>query len=86
LVSASDPRDSDAMARIKVRHDQAIGLRRQTVDISHEEGWDIITVPCPDPHRLAEQVLAYGTNAVLLSPAEARQAVVDRLRTLAAAT
>jgi proteasome accessory factor B len=83
LVSASDPRDSDAMARIKVRHDQAIGLRRQTIDISHEEGWDIITVPCPDPHRLAEQVLAYGTNAVMLSPAEARRAVVRRLQALA---
>jgi proteasome accessory factor B len=83
LVSASDPRDSDAMARIRVRHDQAIGLRRQTVDIAHEEGWDIITVPCPDPHRLAEQVLAYGTNAVMLSPAEARRAVVRRLQSLA---
>jgi proteasome accessory factor B len=83
LVSASDPRESDAMARIKVRHDQAIGLRRQTVDISHEDGWDIITVPCPDPHRLAEQVLAYGTNAVMLSPAEARRAVIRRLEALA---
>jgi proteasome accessory factor B len=82
LVAANDPRDSDTMARVKVRHDQAIGLRRQTVDVSHEDGWDIITVPCPDPHRLAEQVLAYGTDAVILSPAEARNAVVRRLRSL----
>jgi proteasome accessory factor B len=86
LVSASDPHDSDAMARVKVRHDHAIGLRRQTIDISHEDGWDIITVPCPDPHRLADQVLGYGANAVVLAPAEARNAVVQRLRALTEAT
>jgi proteasome accessory factor B len=85
LVAANDPRDTGAMARVKVRHDHAIGLRRQTIDISHEDGWDIITVPCPDPHRLAEQVLAYGPDAVLLSPAEAREAVVRRLTALAEA-
>jgi proteasome accessory factor B len=83
LVAANDPAGTDAMARVRVRHDHAIGLRRQTVDVaSGGDGWDIITVPCPDPHRLAEQVLAYGTNAVLLSPAEARDAVVRRLRAL----
>jgi proteasome accessory factor B len=82
LVAANDPRDTGAMARVKVRHDHAIGLRRQTIDIAHEEGWDIITVPCPDPHRLAEQVLAYGPDAVLLSPAEAREAIVRRLKAL----
>jgi proteasome accessory factor B len=85
LVAANDPRDTGAQARVKVRHDHAIGLRRQTIDISHEDGWDIITLPCPDPHRLAEQVLAYGPDAILLSPAEARDAVLQRLKTLASA-
>jgi proteasome accessory factor B len=87
LVSANDPPSSEAMARVKVRHDQAIGLRRQTIDIADEgDGWDIVTIPCPDPHRLAEQVLAYGPNAVLLSPAEARDAVVRRLQALVGAS
>jgi proteasome accessory factor B len=85
LVAANDPRDTGAQARVKVRHDHAIGLRRQTIDISHEEGWDIITVPCPDPYRLAEQVLGYGPDAVLLSPPEARDIVVRRLEALATA-
>jgi hypothetical protein len=40
-------------------------------------------VPCPDPHRLAEQVLSYGSDAVIVSPAEARDAIVSRLRRLA---
>jgi proteasome accessory factor B len=80
LVSASDPAGSEVMARVKVRHDRAIGLRRQTVDIADGgDGWDVVTVPCPDPHRLAEQVLGYGADAVILSPAEARDAAVRRL-------
>jgi len=86
LVLASDPPATDALARVKVRHNRAIGLRRQTVDVSDDgdgDGWDIVTVPCPDPHRLAEQVLGYGADAVILSPAEARNAIIHRLRALA---
>jgi proteasome accessory factor B len=84
LVSAFDPPARDALARIKVRHDRAMGLRRQTVDVADDgDGWDVVTVPCPDPHRLAEQVLAYGPDAVILSPAEARQAIIRRLQILA---
>jgi proteasome accessory factor B len=80
LVSASDPAGTEVMARVKVRRDRAIGLRRQSVDVADEgEGWDVVTLPCPDPHRLAQQVLGYGTDAVILSPAEARDAAVQRL-------
>jgi proteasome accessory factor B len=83
LVSASDPAGQDLLARIKVRHGRAIGLRRQTVDVSDNgDGWDVVTVPCRDPYWLAEQVLGYGTDAVILSPAEARDAIVDRLDAL----
>ncbi len=86
LVVASDPPTTDAMARVKVRHNRAIGLRRQTVDVSDDGGgWDVVTVPCPDPHRLAEQVLGYGADAVILSPAEARDAIVQRLHALTGA-
>jgi proteasome accessory factor B len=83
LVSESDPAVTDVLARVKVRHDRAIGLRRQTVDIADDgDGWDVVTVPCPDPHALADQVLRYGADAVILSPAEAREAVVRRLQAL----
>ena len=87
LVSASDPAGSDLLARIKVRHDRAIGLRRQTVDVVDDGGgWDVVTVPCPDPYALADQVLGYGADAVILAPAEAREAVVRRLETLVGGT
>jgi proteasome accessory factor B len=83
LVSESDPTGTEVLARVKVRHDRAIGLRRQTVDVVNDgDGWDVVTVPCPDPHRLADQVLAYGTDAVILAPAEAREAIVTRLQSL----
>jgi proteasome accessory factor B len=83
LVSASDPAGSEVIARVKVRRDRAIGLRRRAIDHHDDgDGWDVVTVPCPDPHRLAEQVLGYGTDAVILSPAEARQAAVERLKWL----
>jgi proteasome accessory factor B len=63
-----------------------MGLRRQTIDIVDDgDGWDVVTVPCPDPHRLAEQVLAYGSDAVILSPAEAREAIITRLNKLVTA-
>jgi proteasome accessory factor B len=84
LVLASDPRSADGLARVKVRHNRAIGLRRQTVDIADDgDGWDVVTVACPDPHRLAEQVLGYGADAVILSPPEARHAIVSRLTSIA---
>ncbi|HVY11410.1 MAG TPA: WYL domain-containing protein [Mycobacteriales bacterium] len=85
LVSATDAPQSEALARVKVRHDRAMGLRRQTIDIADDgDGWDVVTVPCPDPHRLAEQVLSYGADAVIVSPAEARDAIVSRLKALIA--
>jgi proteasome accessory factor B len=84
LVSAMDAPQSEALARVRVRHDRAMGLRRLTIDVADDgDGWDVVTVPCPDPHRLAEQVLSYGSDAVILSPPEAREAIVMRLRKLA---
>jgi proteasome accessory factor B len=83
LVSESDPTGTEVLARVRLRHDRAIGLRRQTVDVVDDgDGWDVVTIPCPDPHRLADQVLGYGADAVILSPAEAREAIVGRLRSL----
>jgi proteasome accessory factor B len=86
LVSASDPSGSDVLARVKVRHDRAIGLRRQSVDlVDNGDGWDVVTVPCPDPESLADQVLGYGPDAVILSPAEARDGLIRRLQSLVGA-
>jgi proteasome accessory factor B len=84
LVATSEPTAGDALARVKVRHGRGVGLRRQAVDtVDDGGGWDLVTVPCPDPSRLADEVLGYGIDAVILSPAEAREAITTRLRALA---
>jgi proteasome accessory factor B len=83
LVSESDPAGGDVVAQVRVRRDRAIGLRRQAVDVTEDgDGWDVLSLPCPDPYRLADQVLHYGPDAVIVSPAEARDALVGRLRML----
>jgi predicted DNA-binding transcriptional regulator YafY len=41
-------------------------------------------VPYADPQRLADQVLPYGADAVVLDPVEVVDVVVHRLEALAA--
>jgi len=83
LVSESDVPGNEVFARVKVRRDRAIGLRRQAVDVADGgDGWDVLSVPAPDAQRLADQVLGYGPDAIVEAPAEAREAVVRRLETL----
>ncbi len=47
-------------------------------------GWDLVDVAYSDPERFADRVTGFGSDAVVLSPPEAREAVVRRLRALAA--
>jgi proteasome accessory factor B len=83
LVSSFDSGAADAQARLQVRRDRGIGLRRQAVDVAeHNADWDLLTVPYIDADRLVEQVLPYGPDVVLLAPEEARAVLVRRLRTL----
>jgi proteasome accessory factor B len=83
LVSESDPPGAAVLARVKVRRDRAIGLRRQAVDqVDGGDGWEILSLPYADSQRLADQILGYGADVVVLSPAEARDTVVRRLQAL----
>ncbi|MDQ6650982.1 MAG: WYL domain-containing protein [Actinomycetota bacterium] len=73
-----------ATARVRVRTGAAVSLRRDAVGaVAVAEGWDEIGVPYADPERLADRVAGYGSDVVLLEPAEARTAVIRRLRALA---
>ena len=47
------------------------------------DGWSIVEVPFRDSYTLVEDVLAYGADAVLLEPADARDRVRARLEALA---
>ena len=75
-------------------HDRAISLRpgsgwelRREATASADDparpGWTVVDVGFTDPERFADRVTGYGADAVVLSPDEARDAVVRRLRGLA---
>lgn len=75
------------VARIRLRGSAGGGLRRQASgparpDPDHE-GWSIVEVPFRDTWSLVEDVLAYGADAVLLDPPEARELARTRLATVA---
>ena len=73
-------------ARVSLRPGTGWELRRAataTTDDPDRPGWQVVDVGFSDPERLADRVTGYGADAVVLSPAEARDAVVRRLRGLA---
>lgn len=76
------------VARLVVRVGAAFDLRRAATAVrpaAGRPGWDEIELTYAEPERLADQVAGYGADVVVLAPAEARAAVVRRLRPLAGA-
>ena len=51
-------------------------------DADHD-GWSVVEVPFRDRYALVDDVLAYGADAVVLAPDEARDLVRARLRAVA---
>ena len=73
-------------ARVRVRAGRARALRREAAAaVPDGEGWDVVEVGYSDPERFADTVTGHGADVVVLEPAEARDAVVRRLRALVAA-
>jgi predicted DNA-binding transcriptional regulator YafY len=76
---------------VRVRRGRGIGLRRQALNISadHAHGadgdWDLVELGYLDPARLADQVLPYGADVVVVDPPEAVEAVTHRLHALVSA-
>ena len=48
------------------------------------EGWTRVTVPMADPAVLADLILQFGPDAVVLAPGSLRDLVVERLERLSA--
>ena len=79
-MAAEEPRST---ARVRVRAGAGWALRREATATEPGDGWDVLTVGYSDPERFADRVTGYGADAVVLSPDEAREAVVRRLEALA---
>jgi proteasome accessory factor B len=82
LVAAYDAKVPTGVAHVRVRAGRGVGLRRVARDVRPDaagEGWDVVELDLVDPDRLADEVLPYGADAVVLDPPEAVAAVVRRL-------
>jgi len=73
-------------AKVLVREGSAYGMRRRASSITpHGDGWDLLELPIAHAERLADEAIGFGPDVVIVEPAEARAAVVARLRALAGA-
>ena len=82
-MATEEPRMS---ARVSLREGAGWELRRvatATGEDPDRPGWSVLELGFSDPERLADRVTGYGADAVVLSPPEARDAVVRRLKSLA---
>jgi proteasome accessory factor B len=70
---------------VRARPGGAIGLRRHATSLGPaEDGEDRLQLTTTEPWSLADQLAAYGADVVVESPAEIREAVIERLTRLAA--
>ena len=79
-MAADAPRTT---ARVRLRAGTGWELRREAGRVEPGTDWDVVELGYSDPERFADRVTGYGADAVVLSPPEARAAVVRRLRELA---
>ena len=68
-------------ATLRVRRGAAFGLRRRASSVrTLDDDWDLVQLGVPDVERLADEAVGYGADVVVVEPAEARAAVLARLR------
>jgi proteasome accessory factor B len=80
-MAGDEPRST---ASVRVRSGAAWALRTEaTATAPDADGWDRLEVGYSDPERFADRVTGFGADVVVLSPPEARDAVVRRLQALA---
>jgi len=74
-------------ARVRVRAGSVLALRNRAVSSAPDgPDWDVLELAYRSTGALADEVAGYGADAVVLSPRDAREAVVARLRQSAAPT
>jgi proteasome accessory factor B len=80
------PQTPDRTATVLVRAGAGHGLRRQSTPTDWSmapEGWEALRVDYSSADRLADELLGYGADAIVLDPPELRELVVSRLEQLA---
>jgi proteasome accessory factor B len=70
-------------ALLRLRRGAAYGLRQQSVGDTPEPqrpGWDLVQVMFSETGRYAENIASFGADAVVLEPADLRDAVIRTLK------
>lgn len=94
LARSLGPAEPRASAVVAVRPGKAPSLRRRghpvpaerqaDLDFAWPNGFEVVEVRYGDAGLLAEEITGYAADAVVLEPAELREAVMARLRAVAA--
>jgi proteasome accessory factor B len=86
LTESLAPAPADRTATILVHSGAGHGIRRHATSAEGEapEGWDRLEVRYSGIGDLADELLWYGADVVAVDPPELRDAVIARLRELAA--
>lgn len=83
------PPSADRVAQVLVRRGTAHGLRRHAEPSSDRPetvappGWELLSVSYGPSEALADELLGYGADVVVLDPPDVRKSVVRRLREVA---
>jgi proteasome accessory factor B len=72
-----------ATALLQVRQGAGHGLRRGASAVRpdpQQPGWDLVEVPFSDVSWYSEHIASFGADAVVIEPADLRDAVIGRLK------
>ena len=85
LTESLAPPRAEHRAVLLVRDGAALGLRRQATGLEGPapQGWERVQVPYGRTDAMAEEVLGYGADVVVVEPADLRRLVVGRLEAVA---
>lgn len=84
VIARGEPAVERRIARLRVRQGAGDGVRRWAEGTRPDgEGWDIVEFSFREPDWLAGFLVAFGTDVVVLEPADAREAVIWRLKEVA---
>lgn len=86
LVSSLAPARPHSTATVRVRDGRGGSLRRRATAVEDaDDGWTRIEVPYASGSSLAEELVSYGPDVVVVAPPEVRSSVVRRLTALSEA-
>jgi proteasome accessory factor B len=78
------PVEHNGRATVLVRPGRAAGVRRWAQDVVPGPDGDRMVLRYSDPYGLASWLVGYGADVVVLDPPEVREAVIQRLKEVAA--